>query len=347
MRLRSKWFESFLVCACLIFLSSISPFASVAVGRPFEGEAYAPSSDGAGTAAERSRLGEREVRALEINANGRMVLALSDSSASSGRKAESVATSKKAQKSAHAKKPAKVRKKVAKHKRSAPPKRIGEKKVRGRHAPKPSFPQGPAAPDDVRYSVLVVGDSLAVGVGMTLGNAFDGREKVFVRKMGITSTGLDSPAFFDWKEALRDALAREKFDLVVVVLGANDANNGPGTPAWERSYEYSFSELLKITAEKRIRTLVVGLPPMRKPDFSKRAQVTNEAMRNAASRYPGACVYIDAFKRFSDEAGNFTDSIKIKGEWKKVRAGDGVHFTGTGYLLLSKIVADEALKTLQ
>ncbi len=203
---------------------------------------------------------------------------------------------------------------------------------------RPTPPTGPC------LSVLVVGDSLAVGVGMTLDNAFGSRCRVMMHKMGKVSTGLDSPRFYDWHGVLKDTLDRDRYDVLVVMLGANDAHNSPGTAAWSRQYESKFADLLRIPAEKRIKTLVVGLPPMRKEDFCQRVRLANEAIRNAARLYPETCTYIDSFSRFADEDGNFTDRIRWKGEWKTVRAGDGVHFTGTGYLLLSAMVADEALR---
>jgi uncharacterized protein len=268
----------------------------------------------------------------------------SASSTASARKEATATGKKQGPKQRNARKSGKIQNKTAKHKRYAPA-RPGKKKAgwarRDRMITSPRCPDLPAG---ACISVLVVGDSLAVGVGMTLDSAFEGRSKVITRKMGRISSGLDSPASYDWNRVLKEMLDREKFDLVVVVLGANDAHNGPGNPEWGRLYGAKFSEFLRIPAEKHVRTLVVGLPPMQKPDFSRRVQVVNEAIRNASQQFPQTCVYIDAFRRFSDEGGNFTDHIKVKGEWKKVRAEDGVHFTGTGYLLFSKMVADEVLR---
>jgi uncharacterized protein len=271
-------------------------------------------------------------------------LVRSTSSAKSGRKAATVAGKKQGPKQRNAKKSGKIQNTTAKHKRSAPASSGKKKPGWARQDRMIASPRCPDSPAGACLSVLVVGDSLAVGVGMTLDSAFEGRSKVVTRKMGRISSGLDSPTSYDWNRVLKEMLDREKFDLVVVVLGANDAHNGPGNPAWGRLYGSKFSEFLRIPAERHVRTLVVGLPPMQKPDFSRRVQVVNEAIRNASQQFPQTCVYIDAFRRFSDEGGNFTDHIKVKGEWKKVRAGDGVHFTGTGYLLFSKMVADEALR---
>jgi hypothetical protein len=162
--------------------------------------------------------------------------------------------------------------------------------------------------------------------------------------MGKVSSGLESPAFYDWNRALKEALDRERFDIVVAVMGANDAHNSLGTQSWGRLYESKFSEFLRIVAEKHVKTLVVGLPPMRASDFSQRVQVANDGMRNAARLFPETCTYVDSFRYFSDGDGNFADVIRLNGEWKKVRAKDGVHFTGTGYLAFSSMIVDAALR---
>ncbi|MHC1741790.1 MAG: GDSL-type esterase/lipase family protein [Syntrophobacteraceae bacterium] len=259
-------------------------------------------------------------------------------------KATVTASKAPGEKSASLKKSGSVRKESRDRKHSVPRRQTRKRVLPARDDSKSPSLSCPTPPPGPCLSVLVAGDSLAVGVGMTLDNAFGSRCRVIMRKMGKVSSGLDSPRFYDWHSALREALDREKVDVLVVMLGANDAHNSPGTAAWSKQYESKFAELLRIPAEKRIKTLVVGLPPMRKEDFCQRVRLANEAIRNAARLYPETCAYIDSFSRFADEEGNFTDRIRWKGQWKTVRAGDGVHFTGTGYQLLSTMVADEALR---
>lgn len=250
---------------------------------------------------------------------------------------------KPASKQSAKKQPVKVRKKVEKNKRTASAHAGRRKHARVRRDWTPSPAPYPIGPPGTYLSVLVVGDSLAVGVGMTLDKVLQGRGNTVVRQMGKTSSGLESLGFYNWNGALKEALDRERFDLVVVVMGANDTHNASGTLAWGKLYESRFSEFLKIPAEKRIKTVVVGLPPMKAPDFCRRVQVANDAIRNASQLFPETCVYIDSFDYFADEGGNFTDYIKVNGEWKKVRAKDGVHFTGTGYLEISKMVVKDAV----
>jgi len=214
---------------------------------------------------------------------------------------------------------------------------------RARHK-KWTSPERAVEPCEACTSILVVGDSLAVGVGMTLESAFEGLCKVRVKAMGKVSSGLDSPAFYDWQLVLKKVLDTERFDLVVLMMGANDAHNCSGSQAWGQAYESKFSELLKIPAQKHILTLVMSLPPMREPHFSERVRVTNEAIRNASHLFPENCVYIDTFCPFLDTDGLYTEGICANGEWKKARAADGVHFTMEGYHFLSKMAANTALR---
>ena len=241
---------------------------------------------------------------------------------------------------------AKPAKKLKKNKRHVPAHAHGKRTATARrNLLPPSPPLTPIGPPGTCFSVLVVGDSLAVGVGMTLDAALLGHGNVVVRKMGKISSGLDSPGFYDWNGALSDALNRERFDLVVILMGANDAHNAPGTADWGGFYESRFSEFLRIVAVKRVRALVVGLPPMKAEDFCRRVLVANHAIRNASQLFPETCVYVDSFSRFSDGRGNFVERIDVDGELKKVRAGDGVHFTGTGYLEFSRMLVNEAFRT--
>jgi uncharacterized protein len=332
-----KSLEVYLVCFGLIsWAAMLPPIAIASGGPPGNVEAPAPPAANHGTHAHHGLLLAKTAQEdAKAGAVGSM---------SSSRSQSAGATKKPAAKRRNAAKPEKKSNKAIKSKKSAPARQAAKPSRKTRPNREIAPPDWPVEAPGPGLSILVVGDSLAVGVGMTLDSAFAGRGKVTMKKMGRISSGLDSPGNYDWNRALKDALNRERFDLVVVMLGANDAHNSPGTPAWGRLYESKYTEFLRITAERRVQTLVVALPPMRKPDFCERVKLANTAIRNASRQFPGNCVYIDAFSRFADESGNFTDQIRLRGEWKKVRAGDGVHFTGTGYLLLSKMVADEALR---
>ncbi len=208
-----------------------------------------------------------------------------------------------------------------------------------------SLPETPASPTPAPTSagtqaphptktVLVVGDSFAVGIGMTLAESLKPAKDVRLDQKGKTSSGLDNTRFHDWGKALEGLLQTARPDALVVMVGGNDAHNGPGTEVWAESYRHKASDFLGIAAKKRVPVYWVGLPPMRDAGLNARVKTANAAMR-AACESGGGCRFIDAWDLFTDEKGDFAAEKTIGGKVVKLRAKDGVHFTMAGYRLLS------------
>ncbi|HLJ08358.1 MAG TPA: hypothetical protein VKX24_07455, partial [Acidimicrobiia bacterium] len=86
----------------------------------------------------------------------------------------------------------------------------------------------PTAADPLR--VLVVGDSLGIDLGSVLVNDLDATGVVQATLDGQVSTGLTRPDYFDWPAELADDLPKYTPQVVVVMLGANDAQDLPGPP---------------------------------------------------------------------------------------------------------------------
>ena len=194
-------------------------------------------------------------------------------------------------------------------------------------------------------AVAVVGDSLAVGVGMTMEARLNKAGNVGCRPMGKISTGLISKKKYDWDKELAELLARERISAVVVVLGGNDANNAiagkaAGTPEWNTAYADKAERFLRIAADAQVRVLWVGLPAMKEAAYSKRVAAVNAAAKTACSKVTG-CTYMEASDIFTDEAGNYVQAKTIDGKTVSLRAGDGVHMTMTGYDLLCRRVLDK------
>ncbi|OLN27494.1 hypothetical protein DVDV_2090 [Desulfovibrio sp. DV] len=225
-------------------------------------------------------------------------------------------------------------------------------KARPDAAPAPGA-QTPAAAKGKAKSdgpaVAVVGDSLAVGVGMTMEARLNKAGNVGCRPMGKISTGLISKKKYDWDKELAELLARERISTVVVVLGGNDANNAiagkaAGTPEWNTAYADKAERFLRIAADAHVQVLWVGLPAMKEAAYSKRVAAVNAAAKTACSKVTG-CTYMEASDIFTDEAGNYVQAKTIDGKTVSLRAGDGVHMTMTGYDLLCRRVLDKLDQT--
>jgi len=193
-------------------------------------------------------------------------------------------------------------------------------------------------------SVAVVGDSLAVGVGMTMEQRLQKIEGVGCVPMGKVSTGLISKKY-DWDKALADLLAKKPITTVVVVLGGNDANNSiggkaAGTPEWSEAYSAKAERFLRIAESAHVKVMWVGLPAMKDAAYSKRVEAVNAAAKTACSKVSG-CAYMEASDIFADGSGNYVQAKDFGGKTVSLRAKDGVHMTMTGYDLLCRRVLDK------
>ena len=191
--------------------------------------------------------------------------------------------------------------------------------------------------------VAVVGDSLAVGVGMTMEQRLAKTGGPGCLAMGKVSTGLISKKY-DWEKALAETLARQPVAAGVVVLGGNDANKsiagkGAGTPEWHEAYTAKVERFLTIAAKAGVQVLWVGLPAMKDPAYGKRVAAVNAAARAGCAKTAG-CRYLEPGDVFTDASGNYVQAKDIGGKTVSLRAGDGVHMTMTGYDLLCRRVLD-------
>ncbi len=201
-----------------------------------------------------------------------------------------------------------------------------------------------AAPREKAAAVAVVGDSLAVGVGMTMSQRLE-KSGLGCQPLGKVSTGLINKKFFDWERKLTELLAKEKLSAVVVVMGGNDANNAiggrqPGTPQWSEAYREKAESFLRIAAGAGVKVVWVGLPAMREPAYNARVVAVNAAAKDACAKV-GGCAYMEASAIFTDASGNYVQAKDIGGRKVPLRAKDGVHMTMTGYDLLCGQVLDK------
>ena len=194
-------------------------------------------------------------------------------------------------------------------------------------------------------SVMVVGDSFAVGVGMTMSNELKGMG-VSLQQRGKTSSGLNSPAFYNWQQQLSSFIQQDRPEVIVAMISGNDAHNGSGSDSWRQAYVQKARDFANIAVNSGVTLYFVGLPPMGKNGYSERANQANQALRDACSGVPG-CHYVDAWSLFSGDDGQFTRHKNFNGKVLTLRAKDGVHFTMTGYRLLSRHILDEIANTYQ
>ncbi len=220
-------------------------------------------------------------------------------------------------------------------------------------APKSPTPAAASASAPVKPGkhIAVVGDSLAVGVGMTMEKNLQRYEDVACTPMGKVSTGLIAKRKYDWEGALENLVREKHPDAVVVVMGGNDSNNNiggkaAGSDAWKEAYSKKVKSFLKIAADAGVLVYWAGLPIMRDESYSKRVEAANDAAKNACRTFSN-CIYIDSWAMFADADGRYA-AEKANGDGKVVslRAKDGVHLTMTGYDYLCREILDKVAQNV-
>src|ERR1700674_5365814 len=186
--------------------------------------------------------------------------------------------------------------------------------------------------------VLVVGDTLAEQLAQGLAEAFYGeRPEVAVIKKVRAGSGLVRADFYDWVTQTPLLAASEKATAVVVMVGANDRQqlrdetgmHEPRSDRWRELYAKRMDDLLARLKDKKIPVFVVGAPPMRNQRLSDDMTYINEILQESAQK--AGAFYVDIWDAFVDESGEFmVMGPALDGQRRRLRIGDGVHFTKVG-----------------
>ena len=206
----------------------------------------------------------------------------------------------------------------------------------------------PTGTDKLR--VVVVGDSLATGLGVSLERVLK-PSLVRVSPQGRISTGLARPDYFDWFAALTEIVDNFRPDLVVIMLGENDnqALRTPsgreetpvGTFAWPQAYQQRVSDFMELATSKGARVVWVGLPIV--SDTGRWGIIERQnTVFEGASELVDDVAYLDTWDLFSAPGGGYTAYYRDGGDIQLVRESDGLHFNSTGYELLARAVTEMA-----
>ncbi len=220
----------------------------------------------------------------------------------------------------------------------------------------PLRPVGPVWPPPIAsptarhpLTLLSIGDSIGEDLGYGLGDVFSTDPAVRVIQEGVEDTGLARADYYNWPAALEADLRRYHPKIVVVMMGANDAqafydgNNtwlSFGRPSearpWWDAYTARIGLVMEEATDAGAHVLWVGLPPMGAastvpPWFPGQL---NKIFASEALLHPGV-TYFSAAKVLSNKKGGFSEYMMIGGSEQAVRSTDGVHLLPAGYDLLA------------
>jgi len=193
--------------------------------------------------------------------------------------------------------------------------------------------------------ILVLGDALGGGLGAGLSRVAEARGDYEVSLRFNEESGLARPEVYDWAATVPKILESNAYDVIVVMLGANDrqvirsgaerlAFNSAG---WVAAYEAQLGQLLDRLQASGAKIVWVGSPPMKDPEYDA-AVAEISALQKSRVEARGFS-FIDMRQKLSKPGGGYTETAEdTSGTIIRVRGRDGISFFKAGNNLMGEIV---------
>jgi len=197
--------------------------------------------------------------------------------------------------------------------------------------------------------VLLIGDSmLNVGFGDILKARLIAKGKIEVTYFGKNSTGLSRQDYFDWFAKLESLCKGKKYHLIVLMIGANDAQGfskdgkvyNYGTPEWIDSYRSKTNLFAAMMSKYSHRFYWLGMPPMLMSKFDAKMKTLSKIYSEETVKFPNGS-YIATTPILGDSKGGYTAYGTVNGKKVLLRGNDGIHFANGGGELLTIAVLEK------
>jgi hypothetical protein len=211
--------------------------------------------------------------------------------------------------------------------------------------PKPAPPQ--------RTVLMFCGDSLAQGMFLALNPLLRRRDDLRLVNGTQHATGITRADEHDWPAVTRDLATRNRPNLVIFWIGANDfrplvlreqrSRFSFGTDPFLEHYARRVKEMVAAVAESGGHAVWLGLPNMRDAQFAGAVRTLNDVQYGAAT--DAGALFVPTWDATSDAQGRYTATIESQRGVRGFRAEDGVHFTDFGYRRIAGLAFERAAET--
>lgn len=205
----------------------------------------------------------------------------------------------------------------------------------------PSLP--PITAHTLRHIALVGDSMMAVGISSMLLREAAKRPDLHMIKAFRSGTGLARPDAFNWLTEYPAMLGAQQPDLVIVAIGANDAQgfveNGKvltyGTNKWIEAYRQRVTDFMDMISANGQYVLWIGMPPMKQAFFNTRMALINRITYSVVRQYPKA-TWWNPVHYIGDANGQFREfGALADGKISRLRSMDGIHMSDEGASLLT------------
>ncbi len=200
--------------------------------------------------------------------------------------------------------------------------------------------------------VWIGGDSLVNDLGPALARRLADVEEVEADVDARVATGLTRPDYFDWPARFLDVATGADPEVMVVMLGANDAQgivtpagevHQTGSAGWEAEYRRRVAGVMDLLADAEGDRLVlwIGLPPMRDAGFDERMGTQSRIYASEAASRPWVR-FVSTAEALGDPAGRYAAVLPdAGGDLVDLRQGDGIHLSNAGADRVAGTIIDE------
>ncbi|HEV2361301.1 MAG TPA: GDSL-type esterase/lipase family protein [Acidimicrobiales bacterium] len=185
--------------------------------------------------------------------------------------------------------------------------------------------------------VLEIGDSVGEDFGFGLLDQYGGDPYVQMYAEAQVDTGLADPGYFNWPQHLETYLHRYHPQVVIVMLGGNDAGKNLvqfnqlanyGTPLWRVDYGERVAQIMSEATSAGAHVFWVGMPIMGDPGLSSQMVLQNGVYAAQAKTHPGVS-FFSCWKLFAPN-GKYTSYISTPGGLIEARYPDQTHIAPGG-----------------
>jgi len=209
----------------------------------------------------------------------------------------------------------------------------------------------PRGPD---FAIAVFGDNVAHMLAQGLNEAYEERPEITVSRRARENSGLVRDDYYDWPAAIEETLAKETdFQLAVMMLGSNDRQpireagetHDPLSPRWREIYAARVNAIVEEFRKKNVPLVWVGMPVMKNERLSNDLVTINEIVRETVTK--AGASFVDVWEAFVDDRNRFAlHGPDVNGHIKRLRTGDGVHFTRAGARKLAHFVEGDVNRVI-
>jgi uncharacterized protein len=193
--------------------------------------------------------------------------------------------------------------------------------------------------------VLVIGDSMAGGLGAGMARMAAGDATIEVVNRFNESSAITRPDIYDWSAALPKIMDGKNFTTVVVLIGLNDRQDirtadgrlSFNTPEWTKAYQANVDAIADTLKAQNVKVFWLSEPPMGDAAYDADMKLVSSLQRERV--VAKGAIFVDTRTPLLNSDGTYMDfGPDDTGEMKKLRQRDGVTFLKQGNNKFGQIV---------